>query len=318
MIYSRQNKTIDMKLQTLLPSLLVTLALTISFEARSETPKAVIPAEQALATSPRPLMWEITDKDSTVYLFGSIHVLKEGVNWMTPDVRAKFESADDLWLEVPDIDNATAVMQAAQKYMANPANDMAAGLTPEEVAHLNAILTPFNLSSEKLKGLKKWAVGLLLASQQMQALGYNSKLGVDVTFLDGARYLGKRVHGFETLDQQMNFLIPANDAEDIESLREAIKDYDHGEADLKSLTSAWLAGDEEGLAKFLVEKMKNDEPDGYQRLIVQRNTRWEPQIEEILKGKGTVFIAVGAAHLVGPDSVIAQLKSHGIAARLVK
>lgn len=269
---------------------------------------------QAHAETAHPALWVIRDADSTVYLFGTIHVMKDDVKWLTPAVRQRFESADDLWLEVPDLDNTAAVMQTAQKYSLNPANDMTKGLSDAEIKKIDALAAPYGLSAQRLQGLKKWAVGLFLTTQKISAMGYNPRVGVDLTLLYGARYLDKPVHGFETLDQQMNILAPDTDEDDIAALREALKDADTLDTDLPPLLKAWKDGDETTLARELIGRMKKEDPSGYQRMIVARNAAWEPQVETILKGKGTTFIAVGAGHLVGPDSLIAMLKAHGITA----
>ncbi|MBW8882379.1 MAG: TraB/GumN family protein [Asticcacaulis sp.] len=269
----------------------------------------------ARAETAHPAMWVVRDADSTVYLFGTIHVMKDDVKWLSPELRQRFESAGDLWLEVPDLDNTTAIMQVAQKYSLNPANDMTKGLSDAEIKKIDDLAAPYGLSAQKLQGVKKWAVGLFLTSQKISALGYNPRTGVDLTLLYGARYLDKRVHGFETMDQQMQTLAPANDADDIAALREALKDAETLDKDLPPLLKAWEDGDEATMTRELVGRMKAEDPGGYQRLIVARNAAWEPQVEQILKGKGTVFIAVGAGHLFGPDSLIAMLKAHGITAQ---
>ena len=152
--------------------LVLTLVLPLALQQPSYAGPfmASIPPEMALATNPNPALWEIQGKDSTVYLFGSVHVLKEGTAWMTSDVRRRFESSDEVWLEVPDIDDASAVSRVAQIYMTSPDNSLTEGLSSAEIIHLDALLAPFNLSSEKLKRLRKWAVGVLLETQQIHAL----------------------------------------------------------------------------------------------------------------------------------------------------
>ncbi len=263
------------------------------------------------AETPHPLMWVVHGTDSTVYLFGTIHVMRDDVKWLTPAIRQKFESADDLWLEVPDLDNMMAVTQAAQKYSANPAGDMTRGLTPEEIAQIDALTAPYGLSAQRMQGLKKWAVGLFITTQQIAALGYNPRIGVDVTLLDGARYLDKPVHGFETIDGQMQILAPTTDAEDLAALRNALKDTAELKTDLPPMLEAWETGNEDRMVHDLIDKERTEDPAEYQRLIVGRNQAWVPQIEQVIRGKGTTFIAVGTAHLIGSDSVIAQLRKDG-------
>jgi uncharacterized protein YbaP (TraB family) len=267
---------------------------------------------QAHADTAHPALWVVKDADSTVYLFGTIHVMKDGVDWFSPGLHQRFDSAGELWLEVPDLDNAAGAMQAMQKYALNPAGDMTRGLTDDDIKKIDALAAPYGMSAAAMQHFRKWTVGLVLTLQKIQALGYNPKVGVDLTLLQSARAADKPVHGFETMDQQMQLLAPANDEDDIASLRQALKEAATLETDLPPLLKAWEEGDDATLVHDLVDRMKADDPKGYQRLIVQRNAAWEPQVEDILKGKGTVFIAVGAGHLVGPDSLIAMLQAHGI------
>ncbi len=263
---------------------------------------------QARAEAAHPALWVIHDADSTVYLFGTIHVMKDGVDWLSPDLRRRFDSARDLWLEVPDLDDAAGVAQAMQKYALNPAGDMTRGLTDAEIRKIDALGAPYGLNADRLQGFKKWAAGLVLMTQKISAMGYSPRVGVDLTLLQAARTSGKPVHGFETLDQQMQILAPADEAGDEAALRQSLKDADTLATDLPPLLKAWEDGDEATLARELVDRMKKEDPSGYRRMIVARNAAWEPQVEDILKGKGTVFIAVGAGHLVGPDSLIAMLR----------
>lgn len=299
-----------MKLTTWLTGVISAFALP--FMAHAE-----IPAATAAAMSPHPLMWVIKDADSTIYLFGSIHVMKDGVPWLTPAIQQKFDSADSLWEELPDVDDTQAMMQAARKYLVNPANNMTEGLAVDEISHLDALLAPYGLSSRALMSVRKWAVGLILMQKQISALGYDAQGGVDITFARQARAMAKPIHGFETADQQMQFLIPADDAEDLASLREALNDADETPQLLGDMLTAWEAGDEAELTKVLIDKEKTENPTEYQRVIVARNANWEPQIESLLSGKGTIFVTVGTAHLIGPDSLLNMLKAHGITAEKV-
>ncbi|WP_443748668.1 TraB/GumN family protein [Asticcacaulis solisilvae] len=273
---------------------------------------------QARAETAHPALWVIHDADSTVYLFGTIHVMKADVDWFSPGLHKRFDSAGDLWLEVPDLDNTAGVVQAMQTYALNPAGDMTKGLSDDEIKKIDELGAPYGMSAARMQGFKKWAVGLVLMTQKISAMGYNPKVGVDLTLLQAARTASKPVHGFETLDQQMQILAPTSDADDAAALRQSLKDTETLGTDLPPLLKAWEEGDEATLSRELVERMKKEDPAGYQRIIVARNAAWEPQVEDILKGKGTVFIAVGAGHLVGPDSLIAMLKTHGITAERVE
>lgn len=291
------------------------LAVTALF-ACACVPMAV--QARAPAAPVKPAMWVIRDADSTIYLLGSIHVMKPDTPWLTPAIQSRFDSAQDVWFEIPDLDNKAAAAPVAQKYMFDPQGDMSSGLTAEELARVDDLLKPMGLNATALKAMRKWAVGLIITMQQINNLGYETEAGVDVTLMTQARMTAKTVHGFETMESQMQALVPDNEADELTALRATLKDIKTMPQDLDDLLSAWEKGDTKALSHLMIDKMQGEDLKSYQHLIVGRNAAWEPQIEQILAGKGTVFITVGAGHLVGPDSVIAMLKQHGITAERVQ
>jgi uncharacterized protein YbaP (TraB family) len=276
-----------------------------------------VPVAAAGPVPIKPAMWVIRDADSTIYLLGSIHVMKPETHWLSPAIQSRFDSASDVWFEIPDLDNKAAALPVAQKYMFDPQGDVASGLTPDELARVNDLLKPMSLNTTMLKAMRKWAVGLIITMQQINQLGYITETGVDVTLMKQARDTHKGVHGFETMEGQMQALVPETEADELTGLRATLSDIDTMPQDLGDLFTAWEKGDSQALSHLMIDKMHAEDPKSYQRLIVQRNAAWEPQIETLLAGKGTVFITVGAGHLVGPDSVIAMLKEHGITAERV-
>lgn len=299
-------------------------ALLLAVFAQTVPMTAVAQDAPAAATvTVHPLLWVAQKDKARVYLFGSIHVMKPGTVWLSPDLQKRFSDASEAWFEVANLDDQTAIVQQSQKYMIDPTGKMTEGLTPAEITKLDALLAPYGLSSARMAGFRKWAVGMVLSVQQITASGYNPKTGVDLTLLQQARATGKPVHGFETVDEEMRKLAPANDAEDIAALRAAIRDSDTAMQDIAGLFDAWAMGDEKRLTGFMVDKMKADEPSMYQRLIVDRDAAWTPQIEQLLNdlnanGGGTAFVTVGVGHLVGPDSVVAMLKHDGVDVTTVK
>ncbi|CAM3273333.1 TraB/GumN family protein [Asticcacaulis taihuensis] len=299
--------------------LAVTALLGCAFApmAQAEALTHVKTAQAEAPATVKPAIWVISDADSTIYLLGSIHVMKPETPWLTPDIQSRFDNAQDVWFEIPDLDDADTAKPIAQKYMIDPTGRMAAGLMPEELEIIAELLEPLDYRTLQIDYYRKWAVGLLITMQQVKKLGYVTDTGVDVTLMKQAREAGKGVHGFETMESQMQALVPETEADELAGLRATLYDFEVRPKDVDDLFSAWKQGDTEALTRLMIDKMQAEDPKSYQRLIVERNAAWEPQIEQILAGKGTVFITVGAGHLVGPDSVIAMLKQHGITAERV-
>ncbi|EGF92488.1 gumN family protein [Asticcacaulis biprosthecium C19] len=294
------------------------LALSFSFVAPAVSAKSPIPADKVALASPTPLMWVIRDKDSTIYLFGSVHAMRDGVNWLTPAIQERFDQAGEVWLEVADMDDQTRLVAVARAYMVNPANNMTDGLTGDEIADLDRRLPPCGYSRQAMMGMRKWAVGLMLVQCEFATMGLDPDNGIDITLMRRAQAASKPVHGLETMEEQMDVLAPDSEAEELQTLRSILKELDDTPEMVDQLITAWLAGDVKTLERHLVADLEENDPTGYKRMIAGRNHQWVPKIKTILDGEGTVFIAVGAGHLVGPDSVITLLKKQGIKAKKVR
>jgi uncharacterized protein len=290
--------------------------LVLGFAALGMAFAGLAPVE-ARAETPTPLMWVVKDHDSTVYLFGSIHLMKPGVEWQTPKIKDAFAKSETLWLELTDMDDQAKMMGLVQKYGIDPSQKATSGLTPEEVTRLEGILTSKGMTLQHIMPLKKWMVSLVLLQLEAARLGYEPQTGVDLTLLKLARERQMPIQGFETAEDQMKMLASGTEEEDLKGLRQMLEEVGKPDNTLDRLFNAWMRGDETGLNAEMNKFGTDNDPALYKRLLVDRNARWVPQIEQILAGKGTVFVAVGGGHLVGPDSVIAMLKARGIKAEKV-
>jgi uncharacterized protein YbaP (TraB family) len=143
--------------------------------------------------------------------------------------------------------------------------------------------------------------------------GYDPASGVESKLKAAARAAGKPIRTLETLEQQIGFFADLPPAVELAFLLSALDEMDTGPATLDALVAAWSAGDQEALNALMVSEMAADYPELYQALLVDRNKDWAGQIQTLLAGKGVTVIAVGAAHLVGDDSVQVQLLARDIA-----
>jgi uncharacterized protein YbaP (TraB family) len=149
----------------------------------------------------------------------------------------------------------------------------------------------------------------------LQKAGYDPKAGVDLILAREAQKRGEKILGFETLEDQVRFLAELPEKDQIAFLDETLNDVAEGLAKVEKLALAWIDGDSATVANLLDTELKVKTPALYQELIVERNIRWADKIETLLRASGVQLIAVGAAHLVGPDSVQVQLARHGIKAQ---
>jgi uncharacterized protein len=265
-----------------------------------------------------PALWVIKDADSTLYLFGSVHVLRPTTGWASPRVNAAFDSATDVWFEITNPEDQAAMMPLIQQYGLSPQTPLSSRLTPEEVAQLDVAAKTIGASAAQLDPLKPWLAALSLSVAPLVKAGYDPQSGVELALKARAQAAGKRLHGFETLEKQVGMLATLPDDVQLEFLRETLKDFDEAVEMLDSMVEAWAKGDVQALDRIVVEEMKTDAPELYKVLLVDRNTDWADQIQTLLQGSGTAFIAVGAAHLTGDDSVQSILQSRGVAVETVE
>lgn len=270
------------------------------------------PAAPAQIQGEGPALWVVKDADSTLYLFGSVHVLRPTIGWASPRVEAAFNSASDIWFEISNPDDQAAIMPLIQQHGLSPETPLSSRLTPEENAELDAAAQAMGASAAQLQPMKPWLAALSLSVAPLIKAGYDPKSGVELVLKARAEAAGKPIHGFETIDKQIGILAGLPDDVQLVFLRETLKDYENAATKLDEMVEAWARGDVATLDRVTIMEMKEASPALYQAILVDRNTDWANQIQALLEGSGTAFIAVGAAHLTGDDSVQAILQKRGV------
>ncbi len=269
-----------------------------------------------LAASPAaadPALWVVRDKDSTIYLLGTVHVLKPETAWRTPAIdRALTESAE-LWVEV-DADDQAAMQSLIARYGIDPAHPLSGKLNPAQLARFKGVVTRLGADPASLEPLRPWTAGLMLSVGPLMKAGYDPKSGVEEKLKAAARDAGKPVRALETMEQQIRFFADLPPAVELSFLLSTLDENDSAGTMLDGMVSAWSAGDVDTIGSLMTAEMQTDYPALYEALLVNRNKDWADKIDTLLKGKGVTMIAVGAAHLAGPDSVQAQLARKGLTA----
>ena len=295
----------------------VGLAAAVVAPVHAQTAAAAAEATPAIRAVPRaegqgPAMWVVKDADSTLYLFGTVHLLRPTTAWGTDRIDAAFDSADKLVLEISNPDDQAAVIPLIQQHGLSPATPLSSLLTAEELAKLDAAGQTIGLSAAQLDPFRPWFAALTLSVAPLAKAGYDPASGVELILKARAEAAGKPVTGFETIDEQIRILAGFPQEDQLDFLRSTLEDFDTATTDLDKLVDAWATGDVEAIETVGVDPMRESSEELYQALLVRRNTNWADQIQTELAGSGTVFIAVGAAHLAGDDSVQEILERRGV------
>jgi uncharacterized protein YbaP (TraB family) len=262
----------------------------------------------------RSFLWKVTRGESIVYLVGSVHLLSKDYYPLSPALEAAFLQSD---LLVEELDLGEMYASDSQLQL------LARGLLPAGQT-LDAVLTPstYQLVGDRAAGLglpleplarfKPWALALTLLGLEWQKAGFDATLGLDRHFYDRARADGKEVRGLETLDFQIAFFDGMTMEEQDRLLASTLKELETQKALVTRLADAWKAGDAPTVERIVLQDLRQ-EPRMYQRLLVDRNRAWLPQIDALFARPGRAFVVVGAAHLVGPDGLLELLRAKGYA-----
>lgn len=281
---------------------------------------AAAPAARAIpqAQGAGPALWVISDADSTIYLFGTVHVLRPSTGWSSPGLEAAIDSASEVWFEIEDPSDQSAVMPLVQQYGVSPDRPLSRLITTGDLTLLNLAASKIGLNAVQMDIFRPWLAALTLAVAPLVEAGYDPQSGVELVLRQRALASGKPVKGLETADEQVRILAGFPEPAQVAFLHETLKGFEDATTDLDALVAAWAAGDVEGVRRLGVDEMQASGEELYQSLLVNRNRNWAGQIQTMLDGSGVVFIAVGAAHLAGDDSVQEILQDRGVSVSRVQ
>lgn len=266
----------------------------------------------AFSARAEPAMWVIKDADSTIYLIGTMHLLKHDTEWNAEKVKKAVHESTDLWLELENPDDQAAVMPLIATLGMDPQHPLSSKLDAKQREKLAHVTETYGIPAQSVEPLRPWMAAVVLAVGPILKAGYDPKAGVERILTAQAKEEGDKIHGLETPEEQLRFFAELPEPDQIAFLDGVLDDLGKGLDLLDQLAKAWIDGDTNTIARDSLEEMKRDAPAAYDRLIVRRNINWTGKIQEILKGSGVQLIAVGAGHLAGPDSVQTQLEKRGI------
>jgi uncharacterized protein YbaP (TraB family) len=304
-----------------------------------QTVSAPEPVEQQAAAETRPVpapvprdpglpMWVIRDDDSTIYLTGTIHMLPPDLVWRSDKLETALAESDTLWLELAEIADMEAFREKSgpliQEVAVSTGPPLSQLLNERERVALNTALSRAGVTGEaarRMDNMKPWFVMQAIATAPLLRAGYIPDAGIDIKLAAMAKELGKPVKGLEQVEDQVRVLSSGSEEGQLRRLRMLLAQPAYAmdmSGWLSSATfEAWTEGNALPVTLMItIASMAGNDDNGMSMdaLLGDRNENWAIQIEEMLARDGVDFIAVGAAHLVGPDSVQMKLKQRGIEA----
>ncbi len=276
------------------------------------TPQPVQAVPMDPAVQAHPALWKIADHDTTIYLFGTIHLLPDGIDWLNGPLAYALDHSDTLVTELPDLPTGDVAAALLRHGTLAPGKNLRQMMDEKHRAQFEAAMTKLGLPVSLLDKKKPWVAAATLPILQLQKGGYNIQSGVENGLTKRATELGRPRTGLETADFQFGQFDALTEDEQLEYLGNVLDALPEINAEIAAMVGSWSRGDAAALAKQL--NADSDSPVLAEALIFSRNRNWAAWIENRLKQPGTVFIAVGAGHLGGKGSVQDVLSKHGIQA----
>ncbi|UZK66051.1 TraB/GumN family protein [Sphingomonas sp. M1-B02] len=268
------------------------------------------------ATDSDPALWVVKDADTTIYLFGTVHMLRPGLSWLDEAVRKAFDASDALVLELvipPDREMQAIV---AELGMTTSGPTLPDQLPAEAAGKFRAALPEIGLAPDALDRAEPWLAATTLSAAPLRQLGYDQKDGAEAVLTAAAKAAGKPVIGLETAREQLGFFDRLPVAAQRALLIETIDELPKAGETIDRMITAWSAGDADGLGRMMNADLARS-PELARTLLVERNQKWADWIAERMQQPGTLFVAVGAGHLAGGSSVQAELAKRGLKAERV-
>lgn len=282
----------------------------------AEPVAAVAPA--AALTDADPALWVVKDADTTIYLFGTVHVLKPGLGWFDEAVKTAFDKSDEMMLEIVMPEDQSAIAKTMMPLaMDTTGKTIPSRLTADELKAYQAAMVSVGVPANAFDSFEPWFPAMTLSVLPLTKLGYDPEQGAEKLLTKFAKDSSKPVSGLETLEEQLGFFDKLPETQQVAFLNSVVKDLDKLGPMLDKMVVLWANGDPDGLAVAMNESMAAT-PELATMLLYDRNQRWADQIKTRMDKPGTVFIAVGAGHLAGEKSVQDYLKARGLTATRVK
>jgi uncharacterized protein len=279
-------------------------------------PLAPVPMAQPVETDVDPALWVVADSDTTIYLFGTVHVLKPGLGWFDDGVKDAFDKSDQLVLEL-----VQPPASEIQKIMADLSIDksgrtLRSKLNDADLAAYEALIKKLGFPLEALDPVEPWATAVSIYALALGSSGFDSNLGVEAQLTAAANAKNKPMIGLETMRGQLSIFDQLSEPVQLSYLNQTVATIDQVGKQTDALVEYWSKPDPEALAGLMNAGFSD--PKLYEQLLTRRNANWAVWVRDRMAKPGRVFVAVGAGHLAGPVSVQQMLTAYGLKTERVR
>jgi uncharacterized protein len=267
------------------------------------------------ADGPLHALWELHGKHNTVYILGSIHVLRPSDYPLSPAVLNAYRNAKSIFMEVnlAEIDSQHMQTELLASARLPEGQTLLSIMGEHRYKRAQTLAQDVGVDLGIFDAFAPWFAAEAISQLQLQQLGFQPKSGVEMFFLERARSDGKSVAGLETVHDQIALFDALSMDQQADYLVSSLEEAHDLPKEVDAMVRAWVSGDTQWFADQLKSEIGRD-PALYQSVLVARNRKWIPKIEALLNDDRNYLVIVGTGHLVGQGSVIELLKKDGIVA----
>lgn len=257
-------------------------------------------------------VWRVEKDGNHIFLGGTLHILTASDFPLPEEFDQAYAESDTIFFET-DIGaiSSPAFMTKSMAAMSySDGRTLQSVLAPETYAQLGSYLSERGMPISLMNGFTAGGVSLTITILELQNLGYTGG-GVDQHYYTKAAGEGRTLGFFETIDEQLAFISKLGDGIENELILYTLADVSRLEGLFEEMKTHWRTGNADGLYTSMIAEMKDQFPDAYASLFLNRNNAWMPDIEAMFETEETELILVGAAHMAGPDGLLDQLARKG-------
>ena len=294
-----------------LPSRILPLLLCLLLN-----PTFCFPAEQAAKASSKHSLWKVQGKTNAVYLFGSIHFLKKEFYPLDAPIEEAFKKSQTVVFEtdIAELESPKNALKLMTLGQFPEGETLEKHLTKETYAKLQKKLKEASVPATLLEQLRPWMAAVTLVVFEIYKLGFEPSNGIDKYFHRQALEAKKKIEGLETVEFQTSLFADLAKEDQEAFLKQTLDDLDQFEKSFNDIIEGWQTGDAKKIEDLLLDPMRKY-PAIFKKFLTDRNERWVPKIEDLLRSGQNVFVVVGAGHLVGTNGVVELLKKKGLTVR---
>lgn len=257
-------------------------------------------------------VWKIQKGGSVMYLGGTFHLLRQSDFPIPPEFYEAYGKSEIIVFEtdIAKLEDPSTQQALMAKAMYTDGSTIENHLSPETYRLLKDYCASNAIPLEALKQFKPSIVLVTIATMELVKFGVVQE-GVDMVFYQLAIQDNKVVEGLETVEEQINFIVSMGNGIEDAFVSHSIRDLKSIKQQYEKIVKAWKKGDVKQLNDLMIVDLKTKTPKVYKELITDRNKNWLPVIDSYQKTPQKEFILVGAAHLIGTEGILNDLKRKG-------